>query len=170
MTTKARNAAFLSAFDTYEKAIEIYYGQNNSYPASVDASGNSTASPSSAAYACLGSGYTQTTDFATNQCYLASGTVSGVVNSTVNNAFASVITSGPSMYSGTTYNSSGTVVRGLLYYGQNTSSTSTAQLVYFIQNDQPCGRGFKSSVSLGSGVTATECIIIFQNGAPTTGG
>lgn len=168
LTTKARNAAFLSAFDTYEKTIDIYYGQHNSYPLTVDSSGNSTASPSTATLACLGTGYTQTSDFPVNQCYIYSGIVGAVVNSGVNTAFATVISSLPSMDSGTTYSPSGTVVRGLLYEGyDDTQGNHNAELLYFIPNDQTCGRGYKGSLIV-SGQPVTECVIAWHNGARNT--
>lgn len=151
---RAEGAQYVAAFDAYEKAIMMYYNQYDSYPI-VD-------NPDKP-YACLGSGYTQTADFTTGECFKVAGHVFGVVNATTNNEFQKVMSGMPILPSKSSLSSGDEYVRGIFYYSTNAGNFKQAELSYYARGNQQCGRGSKDVFDIDS-EKLTICTKVWLNG------
>ncbi|MNH75243.1 Type II secretion system protein G precursor [compost metagenome] len=145
--TRAQNTRLLSAFDTYEKALRQYKALNGNYPAYTP--------PGSELYACLGTSFPATADFALDKCYVYNGTNYATKSTQVNTALLTVLSGLPDTSSYVLHLSSGGDtyhLRGIHYL----SGGLSASLMYYIQGNQTCGRGTPTPMTIGS-TTFTMC-------------
>ena len=162
---KAKNAQLLSAYDTYEKALRIYKAENGAYPSTWNGNGGWD-------QVCLGDDFQQTGEFSAGKCssnyYNSAYSTSGVVpSSTVNTALKTIVTPLPNVSSNVFYYAAlngQPYIRGIVYQGWNKEGSMTdtgAIMFYYINGDQPCGRGTKQTLQQ-SGQTLTVCQLILN--------
>ena len=148
---------------TYDKAIRMYYSQNQRFP--VGGFVNNWAG------GCLGTAadYPATAEFAAGVCYKSLNKSTGVVYnysldpqlSTELKSVISTIPSGSTSYvkiSGATYDDS---YRGTFYYFWNfppgNANKDSFQIIYHVRGDMPCGADIWGSRSVTADKTSTEC-------------
>lgn len=148
---RATNTRFLAAIDIYEKALRMYYIDNNSYP---ETNANSV---------CLGGNYKAGNGFNQDACFANVTGVSATTSPTINQALQKYITSQPSVGDVIFYLSGQPYTRGVWYAGgDNAGAGQYAALSYYINGDQACGRGTKQTVIV-SGTQLTVCQLIILN-------
>lgn len=144
---RARNTQFLAAFDTYEKAFRQIKVLNGVYPMATDL-------PAGQMYACL-SHTNAKAPLSASTCFLSTGNPIASKSTLVTTALTSVISSQPTTDYQITFTND-LAVGGILYYGY--MNGQNAQLIYYIRNNQECGRGLKST-GTQDGVAFTACIL-----------
>lgn len=157
---RATASKFLSAIDSYEKAIRMHYAEFGSVPEHLGPSGEHL-------QVCLGRNYPEAEGFQSGYCYsdLPSGSAPGLgqASNSVNTAIEKYITPLPDV-NGYAFDFLGTpFFRGIGYQGVNRISSAidtTAVIYYYINGNQECGRGQKSTQTL-EGETFTVCQVIF---------
>jgi len=135
---RAQNTQFLSAFDTYEKALRLYKITYGEYPRAVNGGGLGV-------YSCLGGNYPATSNLAADQCFKSGGLVLGEKVSAVDVELRKVVNQLPALnypLLSDTDADSGIVTqsRGIMFQSE---LPPNAILFYFTTGDAPCGRGVK---------------------------
>jgi len=131
---KARNASYLSQLDEWQKALAMYYADHGSYP-------------SSAQWACIGTEYTN----AGGSCWGGSYSQTSSLSTAFQNAMKPYI------------NVAATPAPTNLTYGALYSSNgSTYSLIYILEGNISCPKGYAHNTL--SGGTLTECYYLTQGG------
>jgi prepilin-type N-terminal cleavage/methylation domain-containing protein len=143
---RSKSAQFLAAIDAYVKAAEIYKIENGDYPATPQSPGTNAV--------CLGD-YPAANGFNAGGCLDAGGMSIVTADSGVNDAFNTVIDPLPQTASIVT-DLGGASNRGIIY-GYD-PAVQQGGIYYYINGDQECGRGAKTTDTIG-GNPVTVCSI-----------
>lgn len=158
---RARYARFLTALDSYEKALTLYKTFNGAYPSSVHTVGGTTINTS-----CLGTGYPATSRYRLNECanfgWIDSttiGSTSGLVNETLNQQLREFIPQPPHTGDVSGWTPLGLWVRGI-WYDTNPAGPAPARIHYVMDTNRSCDRGTKIDNShFYPDLEYTECVI-----------
>ena len=146
---RAYATQYLSAIDTYEKALLQYKMINGVYPTASDL-------PTGTPFACLGGPFPASSPFAADECYHLDDRVVARSSATLDSAISTIIKPLPTATKKLTYQDGSEVawLRGILYVG----GSASASLLYMVSGDQTCGRGGKIPLST-NGSLITYCIV-----------
>ena len=129
---KARNASYISQVKEYQKALEIYFSQNGSYP------------PTST-WACIGTGHTNSRCY-NNSNYSESSVTSIAFREAMNSFIDSTASAGPTAYTNA----------GAMYRSDN-SAASYRLLLLFEGVELPCPIGDYVAVGSLTNQGLTRC-------------
>lgn len=160
--SQAKNTTFLAAMDAYEKAMRLYFAAHGTYP--------STHLNGVYEQTCLGEDFDATTDYSENKCFSNAvidgytGTnkaTIGVVIPSVNEALKEFLRPLPEAANREFSLAGMPYSRGIGYQGGQTGSSHFATLYYYVDGNQPCGRGTRSVTSY-EGKEFTLCNVVLN--------